>query len=467
METKYLLFIFAVFVIVPVGILIARKNSRILNLVFIALIFGTTQPETLFGLPTDINFMSREWYRGTTRGIEISYLDLLAIILFFGSKSARFRENIDSYKLPSFGLLKAYLIWALVTVILFSEPKIFGVFEISKIMRAMLIFLVVAAFIRSPEQLKLFVYVLIGIVFYEASVALHDRYILGIHRIRATLPHPNSLSMYSLQIFPILFSISFAKDISLRLRQLCLLSSLLIAGIIILTISRTGFASLILLSFFTLIFNIRKQMTARNLGFLLLVLLIGVGMLVKSWDSISSRFAGFSIEKEYIQEGGDRGSYFRKAWPAFVDNPVAGVGLNNWSYWITQYSYEAGYYDKNPYPSLDYPPSYGYQEPPAHNLYLITAVELGFVGLVILIALFSRWLQLSFSAIRNPGDSLTDRFRIGAFMSLLGVLMQSVTEWEFRQTPMFFLGHAIMSASAYLYYINHKALKKSEKSDHY
>lgn len=452
MEDKHFIFFTGVLVLVPLGIQIARSNPRALNLVFFALVFGTTQPEALFGLPTDINFLSREWYRGSTRGIEVSYLDLLALILFFASHSIRARERVPYIHPSSYGYLKAYFVWALLTILLVSEPKIFGVFELTKIFRGIFIFLAVSAFLRSPEQVRLFVYVLVAIVFYEAAVALQDRYVFGIHRIRATLPHPNSLSMYCLQIFPIVLSVWFAHDISPRLRKLCLISSLLLAGIIILTISRTGFASLVILSFATIWLNIRNRLTARNIGVLVMAVVVGLLFVWKSWDSLSSRFNSYDFESEYIsEEGGGRGKYFRKGLPAFENNPLVGIGLNNWSYWISnRYAAEAGYYSES-YPSVDFAPFSNQQEAPAHNLYLITVVELGFIGLLLLIALFARWLYISGVGLKKTDLNLLDRIRLGAFLSLCGVLMQSVTEWEFRQTSLFFLGHIIMSVAAVIY----------------
>ncbi|MES9884953.1 MAG: O-antigen ligase family protein [Sedimenticola sp.] len=452
MEYKYLILFIGVSVLVPVGIVIARSNPRALNLVFIALVFGTTQPDSLFGLPTDINFLSREWYRGSTRGIEISYLDLLALILFISSLSVRNREGVPFVKPPSLGFLKAYFIWALLTVLIVSEPKIFGVFELTKIFRAILVFLAVSAFMRSPDQVRLFVYILVVICFYEAAVALQQRYILGMHRIIGSLPHPNSLSMYSLQVFPITFSASFAPDISSRLRKLCLLASVSIAGVIILTISRTGFASLVVLSFLVIILNIRFQWTARNIGLVALVIVIGSLMVVKSWDSLNSRYASFEFENEYMSEEGDRGSYFRKGIPALEDNPIFGVGLNNWSYWISnRYAEKAGY-DSETYPSIDFAPNSNRQQAPAHNLYLITAVELGVVGLVLLIALFGRWLYISGTKLVKVNGDLLDHVRLGLFLGLMGSLMQSVTEWGLRTTPHFFFAHIGMSVAAFIYY---------------
>ena len=63
---------------------------------------------------------------------------------------------------------------------------------------------------------------------------------------------------------------------------------------------------------------------------------------------------------------------------------------------------------------------------------------------------------------RGDGDFL-DRVRLGTLLSLCGVLMQSFTEWEFRQTPLFFLGHITMSVSTFIYY-SRRATYKNERS---
>lgn len=460
MADKYILFFFGLFVLVPIAIVIARANNKFLNFIFIALVFGTTQPESLFGLPTDINFFSREWYRGTTRGVEISYLDLLAIILLFSSYSARSREGVKFIKPASYGYLKLFFLWSLLTVLLISDPKIFGFFEITKIARGILIFIAVSVFLRSPEQLRLFLYVLLVIVFYEISIVLSDRYLHGVHRVRGTFPHPNSLSMYLLQILPFMISVLFAQDVSSRLKKLCVFASILIAGGIILTISRTGFATMLVIVFLSIILNTRRRWTPKNISILLLVVIIAALMVAKSWDSLASRFINFEFENEYLSDQGDRGSYFRKGLPALYENPIFGIGLNNWSYWISnKYAPIAGY-ESYTYPSTDYPPfEVNMQQAPAHNLYLITAVELGLVGLILLIALFLKWLRIASIGMFSGDGGFSDRIRIGALLSLLGILMQSVTEWEFRQTSLFFFGHISMAVAAYLYTEYKKGIK--------
>lgn len=56
---------------------------------------------------------------------------------------------------------------------------------------------------------------------------------------------------------------------------------------------------------------------------------------VQSADTLQSRYSSFEFQNEYMSEEGDRGKYFKEGLPALADNPIFGVGLNNWSYWIS------------------------------------------------------------------------------------------------------------------------------------
>lgn len=459
-ETKYIIFTIGSLVCVPVGIFLAATYRRVHDLVFVLLVFGTCMPDSLFGLPTDINFLSREWYRGSTRGIEISYLDLLALILLFGSLSARRRERTPFFWPPSLGLLLAYFSWCLVNVVVFSDPKIFGVFELTKIARGILLFISVAAYIRSPREVRLFIWALAITIFYEAAVCLRDRYVFGNNRIQGTLPHPNALSMYCLLCVPIFMTVLFAVDAPERLRYVCGIAYVAAVGCVLLTISRTGFAAVLILSGAGFFMCTGFRLKPQNLGIALLGLVLLGAMVVKSYDSIMTRLGGFDLEQEYMTDEGDRGSYFRVAAPAIEDNPLWGVGLNNWSWWTSnRYAAVAGY-DREPYPSLYEGPDIQrgvYPEPPAHNLYLLTVTELGCPGLLFLGALLLHWLWLTGTVLLVRHDYLVDVFRLGAFLSLAGVLMQSWTEWGFRQTSTFFLAHIIIAVGASLYYYHYRA----------
>jgi len=174
LEAKHIIFFIGSAVCVPAGIVAAINSRKMHDFVFMFLVFGTTQPGSLFGLPTDINFLSREWYRGTTRGIEVSYLDLLALILLVSSIAIRRREGRPLFWPPSLGPMLAFFLWCAINVLVFSEPKLFGIFELTKVARGMIVFCAVATYIRSSREVRLFFVVLAGTVLYETSVCLRD-----------------------------------------------------------------------------------------------------------------------------------------------------------------------------------------------------------------------------------------------------------------------------------------------------
>ena len=83
----------------------------------------------------DVNFLSHEWYRGTTRGIEVSFVDLLSFGLVFSSILFPLPGNRRIYWPASLGFILMFFAYAGFSIVI-SEPKIFGVFELSKMFRA-------------------------------------------------------------------------------------------------------------------------------------------------------------------------------------------------------------------------------------------------------------------------------------------------------------------------------------------
>lgn len=458
LELKHFIFFGAAGVLVPVGIVMSCLSRKIHDAVFVLVIFGTSMPHSLFGLPTDINFLSAEWYRGSTRGIEISYIDLAGIILLVASIVHRKREGRTIHWPPGLAPLLAYFGWCALTVAAISDPKLFGTFELTKIFRGVAIFTAVALYIRSPRELRIFVWVLVATIMYEGFVCLKERYIDGRNRTSGTLGHPNSLSMYCLQCLPIFIAAHFSKDASKPFRIACFLGFMATAGCVLLSISRTGFAVLVLISGVAFILSTGLKLSPRNMGLAALGLLIFTLMVAKSFDTIMTRLGGFDLQREYLSEEGDRGQYFRQAAPALAENPVYGFGLNNWSWWIAnRYAAMTGFDSVKPYENMSVGGGEIEGTAVAHNLYLLTVAELGWVGLIFLLAMFLRWMWMSGSVMFSNRQTLEDSVRLGICLSFAGVMLQSWTEWEFRQTPIFFMGHAIMGVGSTLYF--HRAKK--------
>jgi hypothetical protein len=190
----------------PVSIVAASVSSRIRDAVFVLLIFGTTL--TIGWL--DVNFVSREWYRGTTRGFEVSFLDVLAVTLLCSTLWNRARNNARLFWPPSFGWLLVYFLYCCFNVAI-SDPRLFGLFELTKILRGIVAFLAVAYFVRGEREIKLLAFGVCAAVSFEGFVSLFDRYVLWRHRIAGTLIHPNALSTYCCVTVPLLIAMSLSN----------------------------------------------------------------------------------------------------------------------------------------------------------------------------------------------------------------------------------------------------------------
>ncbi len=444
---------------VLVGVLFARSSRRLRDSVFIAMVFCTTFVH-MQTIKQDINFLSREWYRGTTRGFEFSFEDGLALILLFGTLLASRRDNVRKYFVPGLALLLTYFAYCILNVAI-SDPKIFGMFELSKILRGIIIFLAVAFHVRGEREIRLLLYGLAGAICFEASVGLFDRYYLGINRVSATMGHPNNLSMFCLLATPILLAAALSSAAP-RLRALYGIATLLGAGCVILTISRTGFAALVLTCGLTLVTCIGFKFTPRNIAILAIATLAALGMVGKAWNSLSVRYGESTLEHEYMGDETEGRGYYLRVAAMIAQEEVLGVGLNNYSWAVSRdYGHRLGV-PYIPYISTRVPPPVEIirgktmltqlQAAPAHNLFALTVSELGIPGLLIFLALWARWFQMGGRFIWRHGESLLDRFGIGAFFGLLALLLQNLTEWAFRQTAVFFLAHIIIAALAAAYY---------------
>src|SRR5204863_5923874 len=101
------------------------------------------------------------------------------------------------------------------------------------------------------------------------------------------------------------------------------------------------------------------------------------------------------------------------------------------------------------------------QAAPAHSLGALTAGELGIPGLVLFAILWCRWFQVagSFLLKRTPDPML--RMGTGLFFSLAALFLQSLTEWVFRHSPIYYTAHILLGVLASLYWLKRKRAKEA------
>ncbi|MDE3083939.1 MAG: hypothetical protein KGJ37_01805, partial [Verrucomicrobiota bacterium] len=190
MEIKHVIALILLLLAFPAASVATTLSQRARDAAFFLLTTGAVLTELM-----DVNFFGQFWYRGTTRGIEISVLDILAFSLLAASLlKPRYGGN-RWYWPASLGLLLAYFFYAGFSVLI-SEPKLAGLWELSKILRGILVFLAAAFFVRTRRELSLLVAALGCAVCFESLLGFKERLWDGIYRVPATFDHPNSFSMY-------------------------------------------------------------------------------------------------------------------------------------------------------------------------------------------------------------------------------------------------------------------------------
>jgi hypothetical protein len=341
-------------------------------------------------------------------------------------------------------------------------------------LRGFVMFLAAAFYLRSERELKIFLWALGTIVCYEGLCALTERYYWGTVRVYGSVDDSNSLSMYLCTTAPVLLAVITSKC-SKYLKALSIAAVGIAFISVILTISRAGLIGMLLMLFATAITTVSYRITLKKALIVMAVVLCMGGALAKGWKNLSERFASDSLKNEY---GGkheqNRGYYIRIA-AAIAEDSWFGVGLNNWSYWVSdKYGPRLGYYFV-PYwgtdqkPGQKVPSGVNLDDPqaaPAHSLAALTAGEMGIGGLALLTLLWIRWLFLGATFIWPRTPDPMRRIAIGIFFGMCGTFFQSMTEWVFRQTPIYFTFHILLGVLVSLAYIRkceRRARKEAQK----
>lgn len=398
-----------------------------------------------------INFYDAYWYRGTTRGFEVTFVDILAFALFASTVLMPRHGRERFYWPPGLGPMLLFALCAGVSVAL-ASPQVFGWYELSKLVRGIAVFLAAAYFVRGEREIMLLVLALSAAVFLEGATAVRQRVLEGVFRATGTLDHPNSLSMYLCLVAPVLLAAS-ASDLPRWVRRVCGAAVAVATLTVMLTLSRAGIPAFAAVAGGTALCCGLLRLTPRNIVAAAIAGVAVVVVVAKSWDLLVARYKSASLEAEYFDTTGEgRGYYFRQAGIVLAAQPF-GVGLGNWSYWVSKkYGAMAGMHYED-YDDVAFPPPnelllmYRYAAP-AHNLGVLTAGEVGWWGLGVFTFVWLRWFQIGAGFLRGRAVEALHRLGVGIFFGCAGVFLQSFTEWTFRQTQIFLTFHLLVGALA-------------------
>ena len=426
---KYIIFTMAFLAILPVTLLLVCQRYLIrwtvLGLLLPVLIFNSTA----------INFYSHEFYRGTSRGVEISIIYLVAVVLLLTVWLLRGRIRI----FPDWGSL-LYLLYFLLSLpsVLNAENQLFSFFEIWKMLMIYLVFLAVYNYLEySGGDFDIFLYglMIIAAVNFGACVLQHFS---GIYQVRGLFPHQNSLAMYMVMVSLLFFSRYFNRCEGWR--SWLFFGTFVVAAVtFIRTYSRGALACFPLGGIVTLFYSLKHPYSRRKLHIVLcmsILALIGLSVIA---PRIIERF-----EKAPKSSGQTRKELALAAVNMMKDAPLIGVGINNWGIKINPpYRYcnvrESRRYDDD------------FKDGIVETIYLLVGAECGIPALVLLLVWFSYyWIVAVRLLVRLQG---TPWFFIpaGALGGMTSIFLQSALEWVLKQQINFLL---LVTFFAFLGYLN-------------
>ena len=446
------------------GTVLACLSQRVRDLYFLLVLFLVPVVERV-----DVNFVSREWYRGTARGFEVSIPGMLALCLLLSMLLVPRRGERRAYWVPSLGVMLLFSVYALCNVAL-ASPQLFGLFELLKMGFGLGMFLAVAFYVRSERELRLLVLGLSLAVAYQALLGLEQRYLGHVYRVYGTMDESNSLSLFFCTTAPVLVA-AFNSRIPLWLKGVAAGAAALATVGEILTISRAGVVILGAVLLGTALMTMSFRLSGRKLAICLVVGLAAIGALGKAWNTLMYRFEESTFKEEYENKRNMGRGYYLRVADAIAHEQFFGVGLNNWSYWVTQkYGPRLGY-QFTPYKGTDREPSQRIrpgsdvdepQAAPAHNLAALTVGELGIPGLVLFSFVWLRWFQMGASFLWRRAPELGRQLGVGLFFATCGLFLQDLTEWAYRHLPVFYTCHLLLGALASLYYAKNHARRQAD-----
>ena len=292
MELKHLVAFCLIVAAIPVGAALASFSQRARDAAFLAMTFGSAITDKL-----DVDFFSRYWYRGTTRGFEFTLVDVLAISILLSSLLVPRPGQSRWFWPASLGAITLYFLYCCLSVVI-SDPKLFGLFELSKMVRGIVIFLAAASFVRTERELGLLVFALGCAVCFEGALTIRQRYLMGIYRVTGNLDHANSLSMYLCTVAPVFVAAATSK-LPKKLRAFSWFCLCVASAAILMTVSRAGIPIFGLVVVGTAAWCVSLRITPKKLLATFVLCLVLGGMVYKSWVTLNQRFAVAPIESEY------------------------------------------------------------------------------------------------------------------------------------------------------------------------
>jgi hypothetical protein len=349
---------------------------------------------------------STAFWGGYVKGAEVSLLDIIALALYFASPDKKqplpFRLAMALYFLMV--VLSAFQAW---------QPKE-SLFYPWQLGRMFLVYATVARGCSDPRVTPAIMRGMGAGIILEAGFAIWQRFGMGMIQTAGTEGHQNLLGVMSHFVILPFFAL-LLTGANRRFATIVVIAGLIV---VVSTASRgtVGLESFGLATVFVLS-GVRKWTTWK--GRVLLGGVIAIAVLAPAViSSFQERFATVPLGTDDSYD--ERQAYLKAAGMMLSDHPL-GIGANHFAVIgnVDHYYERAGV---EPYASG--------LAGNVHNFYYLTAAETGYQGLIALLLLLGRPLNVAFRCgWRNSGDQMGD-LMLGFGAALLTVYIHSWVEWS-------------------------------------
>jgi O-antigen ligase len=368
----------------------------------------------------NINFVSWETYRGPDRGFEVNLTDLLTWGIVLGLLA---KERSRLIWLP-FNSIPLLLFFGACLVSTVGAPlKLLAFFTLWKLAKLYLVYwcTVNLLSLRGGLEFRYVGYAMTAISVAVGLLAFKQKYLEGLYRIHGPFDHSNTVPIFMLQMLPVLLLwASCDRKVPRPVAGLALMGVLGGAFAIAATQSRAGIVLVGLTLVGAVMLAVGRWPSRRSIAIsLIFVMLGGIGAL-KALDSFITRLKTAPEASEAAREE------FNHAAELMVqDRPWTGVGINSFSYVLTRTPAYNGHIVVMANEE---------QAGVAHHIYLLTAAETGYPGILLfLFCLLRWWLMMLRAGLR--GKTFERTYLLGYFLGFGCFFLIGFLEWAFRISP--------------------------------
>jgi hypothetical protein len=384
-------------------------------------VFGLMCFMTLNGLLGPGNWgltlASIETYRGHTKGYHFYFNHALAIALIL----AKWREDPKAFRWlpPGLGLFLLYCGVSLISI-RNAPDKNLAIMAAHKTIFASVLLLATFNTLRIEEDLRFFLFVMLGTMGWELLVCLKMKYVNHMYQVHGTFEHQNPLSMYAVMIGMVFLAVGLGPKF--KGANLLIFGYVICAAIVQTALSRAALAMFAVGTLGVVGLSVSEKPTARRLMITLGMGVVGAVGLMLVLDTIISRFNdhGNQASAELREVMKDACREMAKDYPL-------GIGWNNYGLAVNQpFRYAEIYYDFDRNRGMK--PNYERANGLVESHYYLLIAENGYFGLYAWLAVIFAALWRNFRAFLFFGHSFLRCMSLGIFMGCALNYAQSTLE---------------------------------------